>query len=309
MASVKFMTKKVGETAIRDEDEIRDYFRGNGWRVLKTDKRKDIKRPDFLISDRARGLKFDLEIKSIYNQDEFTLQRKLESVALRQFKPKTTAAWNLLIDDPQINLAILKRDKQRRLEYEEMLFKKLRRFEMLVNRKLPGSPILPTEVQDDIFQLFLSPNSQDNNNNVSIITPCVLITNTYRIRQRIHDTAGKAKSVADFNRPFVLIFYNHAFFLKPENIEEALFGDITITWTLKSGGNSDSKFYHGKNASIQKNKNTWLSAIALYSTFPEKNFVIFHNPYAKLPLPKTIFEIPGNRQQLIIDRKKIWLPD
>lgn len=109
------------------------------------------------------------------------------------------------------------------------------------------------------------------------------------VRRRIAGSKKQIQYGADQGIPSVLLIYNDLDPLQMYGTEDfdfttAMYGELTVLIDRNSG--EQSKVFHGKNRSLQENKNTSFSAVGrLYDRGGKITVTLFENVFAKVKMP------------------------
>lgn len=108
------------------------------------------------------------------------------------------------------------------------------------------------------------------------------------IRSKINEARQQLKAASQAREPGVLLIYNAADPLQMFGTEEhdflcAMYGELTVTISPSHA----SDFYHGKNAKLRHNANTYFSGVGLIRRGGNQppQVTIYENAYASTPLP------------------------
>ncbi len=283
----------------RDEALIQKYFETIGFEVIKADLENNQKNPDFKIS--CADLTFFVEVKSLTNQQELQRKQKIKESIAKRFKKSAAKLHRPLVYGYSITIS------NSLLEYREddLIREADRYFNSCFDFK---NGEVRGDVRSELFQLkrlkeFIKEPLID-------FRYASLIRNSKRIRDLIKNASKKYKKIIN-NCPYVLVIVNHDFFLDSNAIQEAMFGDLTIQFSRKT---EETILYHGDNASLQKNKHTRISAIAIldsvesdYGIITGCAFTVHHNPFAKYPLSDSVFAQPPNKQAQYTSDSINWI--
>jgi hypothetical protein len=122
-----------------------------------------------------------------------------------------------------------------------------------------------------------------------------------RVREHIRDAAKQLKSHSQENLPSVLVLYDnicidgerHAFpymDLMTSHIDAAMYGFIKATLVLGGAGVIGSKPDRaGGSRTTTDSRKRYLSAICVLYDIPKLWMLTYHNYYAAIPLPLTLF--------------------
>ena len=118
-----------------------------------------------------------------------------------------------------------------------------------------------------------------------------------RIRRIFSKMSAQLKQASMSGTPTLLAIYDATPFQSYSqdlDILQGMFGPFLINvWDDESGETRHSETYHGLDRGLTKEQNTSVSAVGILRGGPEAStlsFTLFHNPHARVPLNRNLFD-------------------
>jgi hypothetical protein len=121
-----------------------------------------------------------------------------------------------------------------------------------------------------------------------------------RVRVKIRQAAKQLRRYSGRHVPMILVLYDNVatedgrasfpdLWLEGFQIDAAMYGHLVAHVTLNPGG-SQRPDKSGPNRTLTESEKKYVSAIAVISSFDDKTVKIYHNRFAEVKLPTTVFD-------------------
>lgn len=265
----------------KEEKLVREYFEGVGYSSCKLDQDASRRMPDFLFT--KDELEFIVEVKNIEEQNEFiTSNRIVEKVS------KILEEMNL-----NIGLSFEIGEDIREQDIKKRDIRNAVRNQLSISRVRVGHVFeIPGKIRFEV--IFVS---KDNTKcgHLGIHGLAKLMDGSNRIRDDIKDTVAKYKKYGR-ELAYILILFPKRVIFDDDELITGMFGDITFhISTIRHQVVGLSR----KNSTLQSQKNTSISAVALYK---DHHFEVYHNPHKAIELPYEVFNQDENIQYYVDDK-------
>jgi hypothetical protein len=170
------------------------------------------------------------------------------------------------------------------LQFENFLDENKLPFERLAEQQTPRPDYL-VQIGDAKVLFEVKEISEDDNFTKGVYSRVV----GDHVRSKINEAKRQIQYGANQGIPSVLLVYNsldpvHLFGTEDHDFITAMFGEYTIAIGRES--NSVIGSYHGRNKSLDEEKNTSFSAVGRLDAISGKlKVTLFENPFAKVKLP------------------------